>query len=195
MTELGDFHAEKGHVCQEMNRRIDSLLSDLIFTPSMKEYAFKTSIVSVFRYSAGLVPWSQNELLEISLMWSRAFTRFWWRRKSAREIDASPVLVASTNGGRDCPSALEEWTHELLTLYEQCLFLAGEVAQIMRHHLYQTCLDLGCTAQSQLQQVLRFNGQAHSDSVQCLLLNCFYGGSMNKDSKFLAHGNPFLIVL
>ena len=31
-----------------MNRRIDSLLLDMILTPSMKEYAFKTSIVSVF---------------------------------------------------------------------------------------------------------------------------------------------------
>ena len=48
----------------------------------MKEYAFKTSIVSVFRYSTGLVPWSLNELLEIYAMWSRAYTRFWWRRKS-----------------------------------------------------------------------------------------------------------------
>ena len=56
MTVLGEFHAEKVHVREEMNRRISSLLSDLILTPSMKEYAFKTSIVSVFRYSAGLVP-------------------------------------------------------------------------------------------------------------------------------------------
>ena len=141
MTVLGDFHAEKVHVREEMNRRIDSLLSDLILTPSMKEYAFKTSIVSVFRYSAGLVPWSLNELLEINAMWSNAYTRFWWRRKSARGIDASPILLSNTDGGRDCPSAIEEWTREVLTLYDQCLFLPGEVARVMRHHLYQTCLD------------------------------------------------------
>ena len=170
MTVLGDFHAEKVHVREEMNRRIDSLLSDLILTPSMKEYAFKTSIVSVFRYSAGLVPWSMNELLEINAMWSRAYTRFWWRRNSAREIDASPVLVASTEGGLDCPSAIEEWTQEVLTLYEQYLFLPGKVGQIIRHHLYQACLDHGLTALSQLQQVLCLNGQAHSDSVVELFL-------------------------
>ena len=56
MTVLGDFHAEKVHVREEMNRRIGSLLSDLILTPSMKDYSFKTNIVSVFQYSAGLVP-------------------------------------------------------------------------------------------------------------------------------------------
>ena len=48
MAVLGDFHAQKVRVREEMNRPIDSLLSDLILTPSMKEYAFKTSTVSLF---------------------------------------------------------------------------------------------------------------------------------------------------
>ena len=99
-----------------MNRCIDSLLSDLIFTPFMKEYAFKTSIVSVFRYcrySAGLVPWSLNvaeRTFRNQAMWSSAFTRFWWGMKSARDIDASPFLLSNTNGGLDFTSAIEEWT-------------------------------------------------------------------------------------
>ena len=66
MTVLGDFHAGKVHVREEMNRRIDSLLSDLILAPSTKEYDFKTSIVSVFRYSAGFeIRAIGNEQLEI----------------------------------------------------------------------------------------------------------------------------------
>ena len=76
MTVRGDFHAEKVHKREKMNRRIDSLLSDLILTPSIKEYAFKTSVVSVFLHSAGLVPWSLNEPLEINATWSSAYTRF-----------------------------------------------------------------------------------------------------------------------
>ena len=103
-------------------------------------------------------------------MWSSAYTRFWWRRKSARGIDASPILLSNTDGGRDCPSAIEEWTREVLTLYDQCLFLPGEVARVMRHHLYQTRLDHGCTALSQLQQVMRVSDQANHDSVIALLL-------------------------
>ena len=89
----------------------------------MSEYAFKTS-----RYRAGLVPWSLNELLGINAMWSRAYNRFWWRRESAHGIDAWPVLVASTDGGRDRLSAIEEWTREVLTLYDQCLFPPGDQA-------------------------------------------------------------------
>ena len=85
----------------------------LILTPSMKKYAFNTSIVSVFVYSAGLVPWSLNERLEINAMWSNAYTRFWCRRKSARGIDALPIRLSNTDGGLDCTSAIEEWTREV----------------------------------------------------------------------------------
>ena len=80
MTVPGDFHAEKVHLREEMNRRVDSLLSNLILTPSMKEYACKSSLVCVFRSnkhmvcvfrsSTRLVPWSQNKRLEINTMWS-----------------------------------------------------------------------------------------------------------------------------
>ena len=51
-----------------MRLLIDSLLQDLILVPSMKGYAFKARIVSVFLYSPGLVPVSLNELLEINTM-------------------------------------------------------------------------------------------------------------------------------
>ena len=170
MTVLGDFRAEKAHVREEMNRQTDSLLSDVILSVPMKEYALKIGILSVFRYSAGLVPWTLNELLEINAMWSRAYTRIWWRRKSARGIDASPVLLNSTDGCRECPSAVEEWTREVLILYDQYLFLPGEVSRVTHWHLHQTCLDHGCAALSQLQQILRVSGQIHHDSVVEMLL-------------------------
>ena len=49
--------------------------------------------------------------------------------------------------------------------------LPWEEAQIMRHLLYQACLDHGCTAFSHLQQVLHISDQAHYDSVvESLLL-------------------------
>ena len=147
-------------------------MSDLILTPSMKEYAFKTSIVSVFRYSTGLVPWSLNELLEINAMWSRAYTRFWWRRKSARGINASPVLVASTEGGRDCQPAIEEWTREVLTsMNNACSYLGKSprlcdiiyikpalTMAVLPYHTYSNC----CVSMAR--------------PIRTLLLNCFYGG-------------------
>ena len=52
----------------------------------------------------------------------------------------------------------------------QCLFLPEEVARVMKHHLYQTCLDHSCTALPQLQQVMRVSDQTNHDSVMALLL-------------------------
>ena len=58
---------------------------------------------------------------------------------------------------------IEELALEVLALYDQCLFLPGEVAQVMRHHLFQTCLDHYCTALSQLQQVMRVSDHDDHD--------------------------------
>ena len=44
-----------------------------------------------------------------------------------------------------------------------------EVAQVMRHHPYQTSLGHGCTALSQLQQVMLVSDQADHDSLIALL--------------------------
>ena len=71
-------------------------------------------------------------------------TRFLWLKKSGRGINASSILLSHTyavGSSRDCPSVIEEWIWEVLILYDQLLFLPGEVEQVMRHHLYQTCLD------------------------------------------------------
>ena len=48
------------------------------------------------------------------------------------------LLIAQMVVRRDCSSAIEEWTREVLTLsgYDQSLFLHGEVAQVIRHNAY-----------------------------------------------------------
>ena len=48
------------------------------------------------------------------------------------------LLIAQMVVRRDCSSAIEEWTREVLTLsgYDQSLFLPGEVAQVIRHNAY-----------------------------------------------------------
>ena len=66
MTLTGNFQAEKKHVREEMKRRLQSLTSDDVLSPSLKELAIKVGVVSIFRYSAGLVPWTRLELDQIS---------------------------------------------------------------------------------------------------------------------------------
>ena len=82
-------------------------------------------------------------------------------------MDASPILLSNNNA---VGIAHQQLRTEVLTLYDQCLFLPEEVARVMRHHLNQTCLDHGSSSLSQLQQVVRFSDQVDHDSVIALLL-------------------------
>ena len=63
MSLTGDFSAEKKHVMEETARRVAAMAPNQILTPCLKELTFKLGICSVFRYSAGLVPWTTAELV------------------------------------------------------------------------------------------------------------------------------------
>ena len=69
----GNFEVEKEHVQGEMHHQLESLNADEVPSPSLKELAIKVCIISVFRYIAGLVPWSLSELNNISTMWSAGY--------------------------------------------------------------------------------------------------------------------------
>jgi hypothetical protein len=56
----GDFTAEKQHVLETMQERVQALRVDQWLTPTLKELAVKIGIVPSFRYSAGVVPWSKT---------------------------------------------------------------------------------------------------------------------------------------
>ena len=88
-TMTGNFEVEKEYVRGEMQRRLESLNANEVLSPSLKELAIKVGIISVFRYSAGLVPWSRSELNNISKMWSTGYKQAWYK-KAARSADATP---------------------------------------------------------------------------------------------------------
>ena len=89
MTMTGNFEEEKKYVLGEMQRRLESLKADEVLSPSLKELAIKVGIISVFRCSAGLVPWSRSELNNISKLWSTGSKQAWYK-KAARSTDATP---------------------------------------------------------------------------------------------------------
>ena len=120
-----------------------NLLTPTRYSHLRKELAIKVCIISVFRYSAGLVPWSRSELNNISKLWSTGYKKAWYK-KAARSADATPMILSDDNAGRDCPSAIEVWTRDALDLYDQFMSLPGEISQLARHFLHQTCLDHGC---------------------------------------------------
>ena len=61
----------------EMQRRLAALKPGKDVYPVLKELAVKLGLVSVFRYSAGLVPWSATELGHITKMCVMAFKQAW----------------------------------------------------------------------------------------------------------------------
>ena len=105
MTLTGDFSQEKARVRDEMRLRLSALSTDKLLPSVLKEVAIKVGVVSVFRYSAGLVPWSRTELDQISKSWVAAYKQAW---TFSAKLDSSPMCLDRDEGGRACPSAVEE---------------------------------------------------------------------------------------
>ena len=162
----GDFSQEKTHVLTEMQHRLSALKTDKVLSPTLKEMGIKIGVVPVFRYSAGVVPWSRAELEQISKLWMTAYKQAW---SFSSNMDGSPIVLNRDDGGRECPSAVEEWTQAVLDLWDKCISLPGEISRIVTHTLNQGCLDHGCYALNQLQCLLRVSGKAESTTERLLL--------------------------
>ena len=63
--------AEKAQVLKATRERIALLAKADFLTPSQQEAAVQLAVISVFRYTAGLVPWSLSELEELTAEWVR----------------------------------------------------------------------------------------------------------------------------
>ena len=85
-----DFSQEKARVADEMRLRLSALRTDKLLPPVLKEVAIKIGVVSVFRYSAGLVPWSKTELDQISKSWVAAYKQAWM---FSPKLDSSPIWL------------------------------------------------------------------------------------------------------
>ena len=166
LTLTGDFSQEKARVTDEMRLRLSALRKDKLLPPVLKEVAIKIGVVSVFRYSAGLVPWSNTELDQISMSWVAAYKQAW---SFSTKLDSSPMWLDRDEGGRECPSAVEEWIRAVLDVWEQCIGLPGEISRQAIQHLQTSCLDHGCHSLNQLQCLLRVGGQADSVLERLLL--------------------------
>ncbi len=83
-------------------------------------------VVTVFRYSAGLFPWSKTELDQISKSWAAAYKEAWTFSKT---LDSSPMCLDRDEGERACPSAVEKWIRAVLEVWEQCIGLPGEISR------------------------------------------------------------------
>ncbi len=128
----------------DMEQRLNALAEDRVLTQKEKERVIITAVCSVFSYSAGFVDWTKAELDRISKMWTRAYKQAW---KISSSTDSSPFILGQPDGDRGCPLASTRWIREALEVIEQCVSLAGETSQIVRHYLRQQCISRGCETQ------------------------------------------------
>ena len=160
MTLTGSYKEHKEYVLAKMKKRCKALAEDdLIPRGGIKELAVTSGIVSIFRASAGVVPWTGAELDDISKMWILAFKQAW---EYSTRMDSSVIILDKTDGGRRCPSGREVWTEDVMTVMDQCLQLPGEISAILLDHLRTACSSRGCSALSQLQKVIRVDSVAES---------------------------------
>ena len=188
ITMTGDFRAEKDHVLEEMRLRLKALQEEKVLSPSQTELVISIGVVSVFRYSAGLVPWTLSELDKITQMWTRGYKRAW---RLSPSLDSSVMLLSLQDGGRGCPSAIQVWGNDVLELLDQCIRLPGEISQLTLHQLRQSCRDRGCATLDQLQRILRIGGRA--ESVVELLLQRLDELGLNVSSPWTPNCGQLLV--
>ena len=124
LTLTLDYSFEKARVIKATKERIAILAKADFLTPSQREAAVQLAVVSVFRYTAGLVQWSLSELEELTAEWVRGYRGAW---SMPRSTDDSLFRVSRNHGGRGCPSALGVWISEATSLISQCLRKPGVV--------------------------------------------------------------------
>ncbi len=125
----------------------------------IKELAVTSGIVSIFRASAGVVPWIGAELDDITKLWIPAFKQAW---EYLTSMNSSVIIVDRNDGGRRCPLGREVWTDDLLTVMDQCIQSNGEISAILLDRLRTACFFRGCSALSQMQKVVRVDNTAES---------------------------------
>mmetsp|Transcript_17302 Transcript_17302/g.47638 ORF Transcript_17302/g.47638 Transcript_17302/m.47638 type:complete len:294 (-) Transcript_17302:292-1173(-) len=149
---IGDFRCEKEHVLHEIANRLQALSKASFLLPTQKELVIKAGIVPVFRYSAGLVPWSLPELENITALWVRAY-RIAWRMPDG--TDSGLFRLPPRGGGRGCPSATQIWLADALQLLDHCDRIPGEVRTVVRQATLDECKAHGCLDLFQLQRAMR----------------------------------------
>ena len=152
LTLTLDFSFEKDKIIKATRERVAVLAKADFLSPSQQELAVQLAVTSIFRYTAGLVPWSLSELEELTAEWVRGYRGAWTLPKST---DDSLFRIGRGHGGPGCPSALSVWIIDATSLISQCMRKPGVIAQLMVDDLQRACASHGCQTLFQLQRMIR----------------------------------------
>jgi hypothetical protein len=187
-----DYKREKDRVQQATRERVTMLSKAHFLSPSQREMVVQLAIVSVFRYTAGLVPWSLSELEDLTAEWVRGYRGAWGLPKST---DDSFFRVSRGFGGRGCPSALSVWISETVSVISQCMRKPGLVAQLMVDELQRACASRGCQTLFQLQRMVRLIPLRVRKSRVELLMNRLDGVGLDVTGTMWSAPTPSKLLI
>ena len=191
LTMTLDHSFEKSRVLRETESRVAMLSNATFLTPTQRELAVKLAVVSVFRYSAGLVPWTSVELDDLTKLWVSGYREAW----NLPSSDAALFRLSNRHGGRGCPSAHEIWIIETLSLIRQCLAKPGVVASLMTQELQRACIARGCLSLYQLQRMARLVHPRNKRSRIELLVHRIDGLGLDVQNQIWEPPDPRLLLL
>ena len=168
LTVTLNYDFEKERVLQATKERVMALSNAKFLSPSQRELVVQLSIVSLFRYTAGLVPWTFSELENLTRLWVRGYRGAWGLPNSTDDL---LFRVSRRYGGRGCLSALGVWMMETTSLIGQCMRKPGVISLLMLDELRRACVSRGCQTPYQLQRILRLVPTESQKSRMDLLLS------------------------
>jgi hypothetical protein len=117
-TPNGDMAKTKHRVLAKTREVLELLTHHPLETKTAKEL-FQSMAVSVFRFSAAQVRWSQAELDQLQSLWARAYKR----AESLTNGTASDIFIFPQNGaGKNYPPPLTSWRRNSATIFDDAWY-------------------------------------------------------------------------
>ena len=89
LTLTLDYSFEKARVMKETKDRVAMVIRAQFLSPSQRETVLHLAIVSLFRYTAGLIPWTCSELEELTREWVRGNRGAWGLDRKSTRLNSS----------------------------------------------------------------------------------------------------------
>jgi len=102
-TANGDFKETKNRILQRTKELVESIRHHP-FTPEIATEIFISQAVGLFRYSAAIVDWSQQELQDLRVQWARGYRTAWHLKD---QVTPAPFLLATEFGCMNLPTPKE----------------------------------------------------------------------------------------
>jgi hypothetical protein len=153
ITLTSDWRYEKAHIWSSMMDRLTHLKAAVV-DPRHAAEALRLGVVSVFRYSAAVVPWTTTELERISRLWA-AGMRYAWRLPPTC-ANGIPCFTRAM-GGQQTPSAHEVHLQSLITAWVANCLHADDGRILAEQDRLRTLQKHNCLNLHQLQARLRLS--------------------------------------